>query len=137
MRLLRAWLAAFGVVVAGLVIDVLAVLVLGRHVTSWPDSASTVLLVHVPWTLTLLVAALLSARLYGPARGVEVRQLLAVFTVPVLFAVGSALVGSATGSALLGVVSAVEALVGAFAGWFIMRRLSASSGAGDGYFPAH
>ncbi|MFI6517192.1 hypothetical protein ACIBF1_16680 [Spirillospora sp. NPDC050679] len=137
MRLLRAWLVAFGVVVAGLIIDSLAVLLFGRHVTSWPESAAAVLLVHVPWTLTLLVAATLSTRLYGPARGDEVRRFFAVFTVPALFAAGSVMVGSATGSALLGAVSAIEALLGALAGWFIVRRLTASSESGDSYFPAH
>ncbi|MGK5554993.1 hypothetical protein ACSNOI_25575 [Actinomadura kijaniata] len=136
MRLMRAWLAAFGVVTVGLLVDSVAVLAFGRQVAAWPGFAATVLLVHVPWILTLLVAAAVSTRIYS-VRRVSPRQLVAVFTVPVLFAVGSAVVGAATGDPVLGLVSAAEAVVGAVAGWFAMRRVTDPAQQGSGYFPTH
>lgn len=133
MRLVLAWLSAVVVVGAGLVLVSVGVLVAAHHVAS-PNALYTVLLVHVPWTL-LVVAAAVVASLVHRERALVARHIVAVFGVPALLVVGSVARGVAVGTPWGGVISAVEAIVGAGLGWLITHRRAGRRDEAS-YFPA-
>jgi hypothetical protein len=133
MRLVLAWLSAIVVVGVGLVLVSVGVLVAARHVAS-PNALYTVLLVHVPWTLLLLAAAVVASLVHRDRTPVA-RHVAAVFGVPALLVVGGLARGVADGTPWGGVISAVEAIVGAAVGWLITHRRADRCDEAS-YFPA-
>jgi hypothetical protein len=130
-RLLLAWLAAFGVVAAGLVVDAVLLLAVARHVETWPLEIAGVLLVHVPWVLTMLLATLTAVRLHGSPRSGAVSA-LAAFGVPALVTVVSVASGAAQGAVAGGVLAATEAAAGTGLAWWLTHRGPAAGA--DSYF---
>jgi hypothetical protein len=130
-RLFLAWLAALGVVAAGLVADAVLLLAVAWHVESWPLEIANVLFVHVPWLLTMLLATVTAVRLHGPPRWVA-RGLLAALGVPVLVSVVSVVLGAVGGSAAGGLLAAVEAALGTALAWWLTRHRSPARA--DSYF---
>ncbi|POM25049.1 hypothetical protein BTM25_36910 [Actinomadura rubteroloni] len=130
MRVVLALAAALGTVVAGLVLDAALVLLAGAHVTTWPSSVATVLLVHVPWTVALGLAVVVADAVHrgrGPAHAV------ALFGVPALAAALSVVAGAGSHALAGGLVAAVEAAAGAALAALAVRRLRPSDA---GYLPA-
>jgi hypothetical protein len=130
-RLLLAWLAALGVVAAGLLIDSLLLLAVARHVENWPLELANVLFVHVPWVLTVLLATGTAVRLHGTPRWAD-RGLLAALGVPAVVIVAGIAVGAARGTVLGGLLAAAEVALGVVLAWRLTDRGARATA--DSYF---